>query len=112
MGNKVPMEGVRYALVAVLAVPLTVFEIWYAVAGNFGRLELAILFVVPMYTISFLSISHAPDSYRTTWVDYLLALVSLVAGVYLILQMVLFNKFIKNLVKNRLSTNVYRTDYF
>merc|ERR1712023_135782 len=40
-----------------------------------------------MYTISFLSISHAPDSYRTTWVDYLLALVSLVAGVYLILQM-------------------------
>ena len=66
MGNKVPMEGGRYAFVALLAVPLTVFEIWYAVAGNFGRLELAILFVVPMYTISFLSISHAPDSYRTT----------------------------------------------
>jgi len=87
MGNKVPMEGGRYALVALLAVPLTVFEIWYAVAGNFGRLELAILFVVPMYVISFLSISHAPDSYRTTWVDYLLALISLVAGLYLILQM-------------------------
>ncbi len=87
MGNKVPMEGAKYALVALLAVPLTLFEIWYAIAGNFGRLELAILFVVPMYAISFLSISHAPDSYRTTWVDYLLAFVSLVVGVYLILQM-------------------------
>ncbi|MBJ7275749.1 TRAP transporter fused permease subunit [Marinobacter salarius] len=97
MGNKVPMEGVRYALVALLAVPLTVFEIWYAVAGNFGRLELAILFVVPMYVISFLSISHAPDSNRTTWFDYFLALVSLVAGIYLILQMGRYQNWIAGL---------------
>lgn len=87
MGNKLPIKGYKYAFVAFLAVPLTLFEIWYAIAGELGRLELAILFVVPMYTISFVAISYGPDSHRSTLFDYMLAMLSVVGGIYLISQM-------------------------
>lgn len=97
MGNKVPMNRYKYAFFALLAVPLTLFEIWYALIGEIGRLELAIIFVVPMYIISFLAISYAPDVHRSTPGDYLLSLASLIAGVYLITQMGRYHDWISGL---------------
>lgn len=97
MGNKVPMTRNKYIFFALLAVPLTLFEIWYALIGEIGRLELAIIFVVPMYVISFLAISYAPDVKRSTVGDYLLSLASLIAGVYLITQMGRYHDWISGL---------------
>lgn len=97
MGNKVPLSRHKYALFALLAVPLTVFEVWYALAGEFGRLELAIVFVVPMYVISFLAVSYAPDVHRSTIGDYILSGLSLVGGIYLISQMGRYHDWISGL---------------
>lgn len=97
MGNKLPLERRKYALFALLAVPLTLFEVWYALAGEFGRLELAIVFVVPMYAISFLAVSYAPDVHRSTLGDYVLSSLSLVGGAYLITQMGRYHEWISGL---------------
>tara|TARA_R110000796_G_scaffold252577_1_gene388036 strand:- start:6369 stop:8342 length:1974 start_codon:yes stop_codon:yes gene_type:complete len=97
MGNKLPLDRKKYAFFALLAVPLTVFEVWYALAGQFGRLELAIVFVVPMYVISFLAISYAPDVHRSTIGDYILSALSLVGGLYLISQMGRYHDWISGL---------------
>lgn len=97
MGNKVPMDRYKYAFFSLLAVPLTLFEIWYALAGNLGRLELAIIFVVPMYAVSFLAVSYAPDAHRSTLIDYFLSALSLLGGVYLISQMGRYHNWIGGL---------------
>jgi TRAP transporter 4TM/12TM fusion protein len=97
MGNKLPLGRTKYAIFALLAVPLTIFEVWYALAGEFGRLELAIVFVVPMYVISFLAVSYAPDVHRSTIGDYVLSGLSLVGGLYLISQMDRYHEWISGL---------------
>lgn len=97
MGNKLPLDRNKYAFFALLAVPLTIFEVWYALAGEFGRLELAIVFVVPMYVISFLAISYAPDVHRSTLGDYILSGLSLIGGLYLISQMSRYHDWISGL---------------
>lgn len=97
MGNKLPLDRTKFALFALLAVPLTIFEVWYALAGEFGRLELAIVFVVPMYAISFLAVSYAPDIHRSTLGDYVLSGLSLVGGLYLISQMGRYHDWISGL---------------
>lgn len=97
MGNKLPLDRNKYAFFALLAVPLTIFEVWYALAGEFGRLELAIVFVVPMYVISFLAISYAPDVHRSTLGDYILSSLSLIGGLYLISQMGRYHDWISGL---------------
>ena len=97
MGNKVPMNRYKYIFFACLAVPLTLFEIWYALAGEFGRLELAIVFIVPMYVIAFLAFSYAPDVHRSTPVDYLLSALALAGGLYLISQMGRYHEWISGL---------------
>ncbi len=97
MGNKLPLDRKKYVLFALLAVPLAIFEVWYALAGEFGRLELAIVFVVPMYAISFLAVSYAPDVHRSTIGDYILSGLSLFGGLYLISQMGRYHDWISGL---------------
>lgn len=83
-GNRLPIEGGKFRVVATLAVPLMALELWYAAAGQLGQLQLAIFFLVPMYVISFLVFSAGPSSYRTTAMDYGLATASMLGGAYLI----------------------------
>jgi TRAP transporter 4TM/12TM fusion protein len=97
MGNKLPLNRNKYVFFALLAVPLTILEVWYALAGEFGRLELAIIFVVPMYVISFLAISYAPNVYHSTIGDYILSGLSLIGGLYLISQMSRYHDWISGL---------------
>lgn len=97
MGNKLPITRSKYIFFALLAVPLTLFEVWYALAGEFGRLELAIVFIVPMYVIAFLGFSYAPDVHRSTIFDYLLSALSLLGGLYLISQMGRYHDWISGL---------------
>ncbi|MCH2557693.1 MAG: TRAP transporter fused permease subunit [Alcanivorax sp.] len=91
------MTRFKFICFVTLAVPLTLFEIWYALYGEINRLDLAIIFVVPMYMISFLAISYAPDVERSTLGDYVLSLVSLVAGIYLMTQMDRYSDWIAGL---------------
>lgn len=97
MGNRLSNTGARFWLIALLAVPLMLFEIWYAVLGQLGRLELAIIFLVPMYAMSFLTTSYASDCDRNTWLDYLFSLLSLAGGIYLVLNMGRYQEWIGGL---------------
>lgn len=96
-GNRLPIEGRKFKIVAALAIPLMALELWYAAAGQIGQLQLAIFFLVPMYAISFLVFSAAPSSYRTTAVDYGLAAASLLGGVYLMYRSAAYQDWISGI---------------
>lgn len=83
-GRRLKPTGRRYALIALLAVPLTLFEFWFGLLGSMQPLTLAIIFLGVLYTTAFLTVSLTLDHDRLTPFDYLLAVVSFLCSVYLV----------------------------
>ena len=83
-GHRVKPEGVRFWIIALFAVPLTVFELWLALFGSMQPLTIAIVFVTALYTVSFLTVSPGPAFPRITIVDYLLSAASFGCSLYLL----------------------------
>lgn len=83
-GHRVKPEGARYWIIALFAVPLTLFELWLALLGSMQPLTIAIVFVTALYTVSFLTVSPGPAFPRITVFDYLLSAVSFVCSLYLL----------------------------
>src|SRR5216684_3304253 len=85
-GRRIKPAGKLYLVIALLGVPLTVFEIWFALLGSMQPLTLAVVFVGVLYTTTFLTISSTQNNPRLTRFDYALAALSFVCSIYLILQ--------------------------
>ena len=84
IGRRVKPRGKLFGLVAAMAVPLTLFEIWVGFFGRIQPLTLGMVFVMPMYTISFLVVSRTPNHDRPDIFDYLLSAASLICSTYLL----------------------------
>lgn len=80
-GQRLPPQGraLRW-LIAALAVPLTLYEVWQALAGHAQPLEQAMVFVTAAYPVAFLTVSVNRVVARRTPLDWVLAALSLAAG--------------------------------
>lgn len=96
-GKRVEPEGQRYWLIAVLALPLALFEIWLAFWGLLPPLAMAMAFVTITYPIAFLSVTASRSEEMIRWWDYLLALLSWSAGVYLLFHVQLYEEWMGGL---------------
>jgi TRAP transporter 4TM/12TM fusion protein len=85
-GQRVKPRGPLFWCIAAVAVPLTAWELWLGLRGAMQPLTIAMIFTCVLFTASFLTVTPSPKYTRTTLLDYGLALMSLVCGVYLVLQ--------------------------
>lgn len=85
-GHRVKPEGARFWIIAILAVPMTLFELWLAFRGAVQPLTIAMIFVSVLYTVTFLTVSTGPAFNRITWFDYSLALLSFVSSTFILAQ--------------------------
>lgn len=85
-GRRVKPAGLVFGIIALIAVPLTVFEIWLGLWGALQPLTIATLFVTALFTVSFLTVSRGQGIDRITVFDFLLAGLSFICGVYLVAQ--------------------------
>jgi TRAP transporter 4TM/12TM fusion protein len=83
-GRRIPPTGWRYTAIALLAVPLTLFELWFGLWGSMQPLTLAIIFLGVLYTTTFLTVSPTLNHDRITVPDYILAALSLLCSLYLV----------------------------
>lgn len=85
-GQRVKPQGLLFWLIAIVAVPLTAWEIWLGMRGAMQPLTVAMVFGCVLFAASFLTVTPSPKYKHTTLLDYGLAIVSVVSGVYLVLQ--------------------------
>jgi len=97
-------EGVRvrpsdflYRAIAVIAVPLTLFDIWAALLGRLHPLSIAMTFAVPMYAVAFVTTTAGQHRDTPSRLDYALALASLAVGGYLLSRLDAFEQWIGGL---------------
>lgn len=83
-GRRIKPAGRRYLIIALLGVPLTLFELWFGLWGSMQPLTLAIIFLGVLYTITFLTVSLTLAHDRLTSFDYLLAALSFLCSSYLV----------------------------
>lgn len=83
-GRRIAPTGWRYAVIALLAVPLTLFELWFGLWGSMQPLTLAIIFLGVLYTTTFLIVSPTRNHAHITRIDYVLAALSFLCSLYLV----------------------------
>ena len=85
-GRRIKPAGKLYLVIALLGVPLTLFEIWFALFGSMQPLTLAVVFVGVLYVTTFLTVASTQNNARLTLFDYAFAALSFVCSIYLTLQ--------------------------
>jgi len=85
-GHRIKPDGARFWIIAILAVPMTLFELWLAFRGAIQPLTIAMIFVSVLYTVTFLTVTSGAKIKRITWFDYFLALTSFVCCTFLLAQ--------------------------
>lgn len=85
-GHRVKPEGPLFWLIAAMATPLTLWELWLGLRGSMQPLTIAIVFVSVLYAVSFLTVTLSPRHPRITVIDYGLAVLSMACSVYLMQQ--------------------------
>lgn len=96
-GTRVEPNRLRYLILAVLSIPLTVFEVWYGIAGRLTPLELTVPFLGVLYAAAFLTISIHTSVKRILWIDYLLAALSFACCAYILYRVPAYNDWIVGL---------------
>lgn len=82
-GNRVSPEGAAKWIITSIAVPLTLFAVWFALYGVLDPLALGIFFAPPMYVVAFLTVSRSRVRTTIGWPEYVLAALSAMCGIYL-----------------------------
>jgi len=85
-GQRVKPEGPLFWVIAAMAAPLTLWELWLGLRGSVQPLTIAIAFVSVLYTVSFLTVTLSPRHLRLTLIDYGLAALSMACSLYLFQQ--------------------------
>lgn len=81
-GQRIKPTQKVYWIIGVLAVFLTMFEMWFNSIGIIKRLTMTIVFTSSMFTMAFLTSSASQKMSRLISIDYVFALLSFVSGVY------------------------------
>lgn len=96
-GTRVRPTGFVYRAIAVIAVPLTLFDIWAALWGHLQPLTIAMVFAVPMYAVAFVTTTAGQHRARPSHLDWALSLASLAVGGCLLSRLGAFNQWIGGL---------------
>ena len=96
-GVRVRPSGFLYGTIAVIAVPLTLFDIWAALLGRLQPLTIAMAFAVPMYAVAFVTTTAGQHRDTPSRFDWALALVSLTVGGYMLSRLDAFEQWIGGL---------------